>query len=144
MVTGLTLSISFLFLMLAALHFSWALGSTWSFEKVLPTNENGVRILNPTRIDSAIVGLGLFVFASYYLLKANVVAISLPSFIRSYGGWIISLIFVLRAIGDFRYVGFSKRVRNTTFGRLDTWFYSPLCAALGLGGILIELMAASE
>jgi hypothetical protein len=130
--------------MLAGLHFSWALGSSWGFEKVLPTKENGERILNPTRADSAIVGLGLFLFATFYLLKTNLGGIALPGGLQATGGWVISLIFILRGIGDFRYVGFSKRVRNTTFGRLDTRYYSPLCAGLGLLGLLIEFMSASQ
>jgi hypothetical protein len=38
----------------------------------------------------------------------------------------------LRAIGDFRYVGFFKRIRDSKFARLDTLAYSPLCAALAV------------
>ena len=38
----------------------------------------------------------------------------------------------LRAIGDFRYVGFFNRVRDTGFARLDTLAYSPLCAGLAV------------
>jgi len=50
--------------------------------------------------------------------------------------WLIAAVFALRAIGDFRYVGFFKRIRDTRFARLDTLAYSPLCAVLGvLSGI---------
>jgi len=41
-------------------------------------------------------------------------------------------VFALRAIGDFRHVGFFKRVRGCRFARLDTLAYSPLCTALAL------------
>ena len=46
--------------------------------------------------------------------------------------WLIAAVFALRAIGDFRYVGFFKRVRGSKFARLDTLAYSPLCTALAL------------
>ena len=37
------------------------------------------------------------------------------------------------AVGDFTYVGWFKRVRHTSFGKMDTRLYTPLCTALGLG-----------
>ena len=42
-----------------------------------------------------------------------------------------------RAIGEFKYVGFFKRVRGSRFARLDTWIYSPLCLLLALGVALV-------
>ncbi len=44
----------------------------------------------------------------------------------------LALIFAVRAIGDFRYVGFFKHIRGSRFARMDTLCYSPLCAALSL------------
>jgi hypothetical protein len=37
---------------------------------------------------------------------------------------------LVRALGDRRWMGFFKRVRNTEFARRDTYLYSPLCLAL--------------
>ncbi|MBN3819698.1 DUF3995 domain-containing protein, partial [Paraburkholderia sp. Se-20369] len=48
------------------------------------------------------------------------------------GTVVLALIFAVRAVGDFRYVGFFKRIRGSRFARLDTLCYSPLCAALSL------------
>lgn len=48
-------------------------------------------------------------------------------------------VLVLRAVGDFRLVGFFKRIRGSRFARLDTLLYSPLCFALGAA---LALMAA--
>jgi hypothetical protein len=42
-----------------------------------------------------------------------------------------------RAVGDFRLVGFFKTVRGSTFARMDTRLYSPLCVLLGIGMALI-------
>lgn len=46
-------------------------------------------------------------------------------------------VFLARSIGDFRLVGFFKRVRNSRFSRLDTVFYSPLCLLLGLAALFV-------
>jgi hypothetical protein len=36
-------------------------------------------------------------------------------------------------VGDFRLVGFFKRVRGNAFARLDTLVYAPLCLVLAVG-----------
>ncbi len=74
------------------------------------------------------------------MLKGNFISLSVPSFILAYAGWAISAIFILRAIGDFKYVGFFKSVTGTEFASLDTMFYSPLCLGLGIIAILLEVI----
>lgn len=49
--------------------------------------------------------------------------------IAAYAG---SVIFFLRAIGDFKYAGFTKRVRGTEFAWWDDRFFSPLCTGIAL------------
>lgn len=50
---------------------------------------------------------------------------------------LVGLVFVARAIGDFRLVGFFKSVRDTRFAAWDTWLYAPLCLALGVAVLAI-------
>ena len=76
-----------------------------------------------------VVALGLFGFA-YVTLSA--VTGWLPARWVFYGNLAIGGIFLLRAVGDFRYVGFFKKVKNTAFARNDTRYYSPLCLLLGV------------
>jgi len=45
---------------------------------------------------------------------------------------LIAVVFLIRAMGDFKYVGFFKKVRNTRFAKLDMNFYSPLCVAVSV------------
>ncbi len=40
---------------------------------------------------------------------------------------LVSLLFLGRAFGDFRYVGYTKRIRGTEFAKNDYFIYSPLC-----------------
>ncbi len=127
------------FFALAFIHFNWVLGGEFGYAQSLPTNESGERVLNPKRIESAIVALGLAAFGVFYLLKSGLIHTILPMWIMQYGGWVISIIFILRAVGDFKYIGFFKSIRNTDFGELDTKIFSPLCLAIGVIGIIIQL-----
>ena len=131
--------LSLVFFILAILHFYWAGGGKWGFEEALPANEKGEVVLNPRVIDSIVVGIGLLLFGVYYLLKIEMIAIDLPFWMVGYTGWIISSIFIIRAIGDFNYVGFFKKIKNTKFASWDTKLFSPLCLVIGLLGILIEV-----
>ena len=128
-----------IFIALALLHLHWGFGGTWGFEKSLPTNEEGKKMLNPTKKDSLIVGVGLLFFATFYILKARGIELNLPAWVMTVAGWLIPAIFLLRAMGDFKYIGFFKKVRSTDFGRRDTWFYSPLCLIIGIMGVVIAV-----
>ncbi|MNR60466.1 hypothetical protein D3C85_1819540 [compost metagenome] len=61
-----------------------------------------------------------------------------PGWFMNYGGWTLALVFLIRAVGDFRWVGFMKQRRGSVFARWDTLLYSPLCLFLGL--CLISIM----
>jgi len=138
--TVLSILLFITFFVLACIHFNWVFGGKWGFEKALPTKENGERILNPKKLDSAIVGFGLILFGLVYLLKSGLINFQIPNWILLYGSWIISAIFILRAIGDFKYVGFFKKIKNTEFAKADSRIFSPLCLTIGLIGILIQLI----
>ena len=136
----LSILLSLILIGLGIIHFNWAFGGEYGFEKSLPTKENGERILNPKKIDSAIVGVGLTLFGLFYIFQTGIMVYNMPEWIMRYGSWIIPAIFLLRAIGDFKYVGFFKRIKKTKFGKLDTKFFSPLCLAIGIFGIIIQFM----
>ncbi len=91
-------------------------------------------------MDSFIVGMGLTAFGIFYLFQSGIIAYNLSAGILNYGGWIISIIFLLRAVGDFKYIRFINSITNTNFGKLDTKFLSPLCLVIGILGIIIQLM----
>ncbi len=126
--------------LLSVLHFSWVFGSKWGFEESLPKNEKGERLLNPSKKDSAVVGIGLLLFAIFYRVKVGIIPIDLPAWVLSVAGWVIPTIFLFRAMGDFKYVGFFKQVKGTDYALNDTKYFSPLCLILGLNGIFIELL----
>ena len=137
--TILSISLSIVFLILGAVHFYWVMGGEWGFDKAIPTRQNGEKVFNPKKFDSAVVGVGLTLFSVFYLLKSELLNVHAPSWIFTYIGWIIPIIFILRAMGDFNYVGFFKKLKSTEFAKSDSKLFSPLCLMIGLIGIFLQL-----
>jgi hypothetical protein len=139
MILALGILLFMVFLFLSGLHLYWGFGGRWERDVVVPSNEKGEIVLKPRAIDCFIVGLVLLGFGLFVLVKVDLVHVLLPLWLMDYLLWIISLIFVLRATGDFKYVGFFKKIKNTPFGISDTKYFSPLCLLIGVAGIIIEL-----
>jgi hypothetical protein len=51
----------------------------------------------------------------------------------------MGLVFLVRAVGEFKLVGFFKRVRGTSFARWDTWLFSPLCLGISFAALWLAL-----
>lgn len=130
------LIVSLIFLFLSLIHFIWAFGSNWGISKAIPTDNTGKKVMHPDAKASAFVGFWLLFFSLYY--STHFIHVDLPGW-TSYIGWGISSIFILRSIGDFKYVGFFKRIKDTEFSEMDTKLYIPLCLIIGLIGILLEI-----
>lgn len=128
-----------LFAAIGLLHIYWALGGRWGADAALPTR-GGLPGRPPrftfhvTPISTFIVAVLLFLAAAIVLGRAGLLANAAPAthWIFVVGTWVLAALFFLRAIGEFRYVGFFKGVRNTEFGRWDTWLFSPLCLIIAL------------
>jgi len=121
-----------IFIFLSSLHFYWGLGGKWGATAVVPTKENSEKVMNPKMLECFVVAFALLGFAFFILAKSQILSFKLPDWLLGYGVWALSLLFILRAIGDFKYVGFFKKIRSTKFGQLDTKYYSPLCLVIGL------------
>jgi hypothetical protein len=72
---------------------------------------------------------------------SNVVSFPVPHFMLSWLSQALALVLLLRAVGDFRLVGFFKRIRGSRFAYLDTAIYSPLCLMLAIGVAMVDLAA---
>jgi glucan phosphoethanolaminetransferase (alkaline phosphatase superfamily) len=131
----------FTFLFLSAIHVYWAFGGRWGSDSVFPTKDDHTAAIMPGKLPTIIVALGLLLIGIFYLVKCDVISLDLPKWIDTYGLWAIAMIFTVRAIGDFNYVGFFKKIKHTKFGINDTKYYSPLCFTIGsLSLILIYLL----
>ena len=140
MIEILSIILFVLFTSLGFIHFYWLLGGKWGLEKVIPTKDNQLNTLSIPKFATLLVGLVLVLFGLLYLVKTGLVNLEIPNWITNYGYGIIPAIFILRAVGDFKYVGFFKKIRNTKFAKADSKLFSPLCLTVGIIGILIQLV----
>ena len=125
---------------ISSIHFYWAFGGKWGSDAVLPTkDDNNTKVLNPTILPTLIVAFGLLGFGLFILVMSGLITFNKTHWLSKYGLWIIASIFTLRAIGDFKYVGFFKKIKQTKFGKNDTKYFSPLCLTIGILTIILEL-----
>lgn len=122
---------------LAGIHFYWGLGGKWGFEAVIPTGPNQEKVMSPSAGACFVVGFGLLCFGIFALISARLIPPHLPGGLTDAGLGIIAAIFMLRAAGEFNYVGFFKKIKTTRFGKMDTKYYSPLCLTIGILCILL-------
>lgn len=135
----------FIFTVLGGFHFYWLFGGIWGLKQVIPTKGKEANTLEIPKFATLIVAVGLVSFGLIYLLKTGIVSfdVQVPKIfetITKYGSWIIPSIFILRAIGEFNYVGFFKKIKDTEFAKADSQLFSPLCAGIGIIGLLIQLI----
>lgn len=130
---------SLILLLISAIHIYWGFGGKWGLIVALP-ERNNTKVFRPSPVATLIVAAILGCMALFYLYKVNQLAIfnsvNLP-WLDQYGLWLLAGIFLLRAIGDFRYVGFFKQVYGSRFAYLDSRFYSPLCLLLSINTFLL-------
>ncbi len=126
--TLLSILLASIFIAISGLHFYWVLGGRWAMNAVVPTKaDSGDLTFSPPPIATIVVALGLLLMAWISLAIAGLLDFPLSAaWVR--GGMIgVASIFALRAVGDFKYVGLSKKIKSTPFGRNDTRYYTPLC-----------------
>lgn len=139
MTTALALTLILIFLFISGLHIYWAFGGQWGNSAVLPTRHDNAKVIMPGIIPTLTVAFGLLCLAAVVFLNAFDVQPAGLAFLHKYGMGAIAAIFFLRAVGDFNYIGFFKKIRNTRFARNDTKYYSPLCLMIGILAILLEI-----
>ncbi len=102
---------------------------------VIPTVD-GRPTLEPSTTATLAVA---FLLALSALILVAAVSGWTPTWLFRLGAAGIGLVLLARAVGDFRTVGFFKRVRDTDFARNDTRYFAPLCLFLGVAAALVAL-----
>ncbi len=121
-----------IFFLLSALHVLLAVITLPGTLRALIPEINGRPAFVPSKAGTLLVALGLGICSALVLGQVGLLDSILPGKIYQAGTVCLAIVLALRAIGDFRLVGFFKKVRNSTFAKLDTWLYSPLCALLAV------------
>jgi hypothetical protein len=127
-----------IFLSLSIIHIYWGFGGKWGHNVVLPTKNNGVKVITPGALSTFTVAAGLLIFGFFPLITIGFIFRTVfPTWLATYGLWTIAAVFILRAIGDFNYTGFLKKINHTKFARNDTKYYSPLCLLISVLAIVL-------
>jgi hypothetical protein len=115
------------------LHVYWlAGGRRGGITRVIPTTDGHPNI-RPGPLATTGVATALAAAAALY---AGAGLRGRPRWMYRAGTLGAATILAARAIGDRDRLGFFKTERNTDFASLDTAVLSPLCAALGLAGLI--------
>lgn len=138
----LSLPLILVFSGISLLHFYWGLGGKKWVHLAIPTSPKAVEtpLFKPRFIETLVIALGILGFAWVIGAKAGVFpTFQLPSSFITNSVLTISIIFLVRAIGEFQYVGFFKKIKETPFAKMDTLYYSPLCLFISLTSFIIYL-----
>ena len=136
------------FAAIALVHVYWALGGRLGKEAAVPRaparpdDEAGTprrAAFEPSTAATLAVAVALAGVAVLVCLRGGLFGESPSQWLIGPVLGIVALALFARAVGDFKLVGFFKRRTDSRFATMDTWFYSPLCVALGAGLIAIVL-----
>lgn len=135
----LAYALAAVFVLLALWHFGMAALPSSGKGGAVPSVD-GKALFKPSRLATVGVGVVLLLFAALMgatggLLRTGLNPLLLAGLSYALAGGLLA-----RAIGDFRYLGFFKRVRGSRFATLDTFLFAPICLLLAL---LVALVARS-
>ncbi len=132
----LAFAITVVFVVLASLHIYWAAGGRAGWRGGVP-EVDGRPAFVPSTAATVAVAIALLLCAALVAGAGGLVSLPIAAAPTRWLSFALALAFLLRAVGDFRLVGFFKRVRGTQFARLDSVLYSPLCLALAAGVFVV-------
>jgi hypothetical protein len=142
MITFFAIVLVIIFTSIATIHFYWAFGGKKWANLAIPTQPNATQTLlfKPRFVETVIVASGFLVFIWLIGMKVRwFPLIWLSKTSLTYIVFGIAFIFFIRAIGEFRYIGFFKSIQKTPFGQMDTRYYSPLCLLIAIITLIINL-----
>lgn len=119
------------FASISLLHLYWAAGGSFGKAVAIPS-VGGARSFDPSPLGTVLVAVAFLVAIFVIIGRLGLLGDALPRWIFRWATLGIALIFLLRAIGDFKLVGFFKRVSDTPFAHWDTWLFSPLCLVIAV------------
>ena len=119
------------FAVLSLFHIYWALGGRRGSAATVPV-VGGKQTFHPSPVGTLLVATALLLAMLTVLGEAGLLGEAVPKWIFRLGTCGLALIFFMRAVGEFKLVGFFKRASDTRFAYWDTWLFSPLCFAIAV------------
>ncbi|WP_372490886.1 DUF3995 domain-containing protein [Paenibacillus mellifer] len=110
-----------------------AFGGSWGLHAALPTKDDSkLPVLRPGRLGTLLIGFLCFFASVLLLVQIEMFTVITSSLLTKWLCIAGGVVFLLRAIGEGKYVGFFKKIKHTRFAKQDTVFYSPLCVWISL------------
>jgi hypothetical protein len=131
-----------MFVVLALWHFYMAFRGSSGESATVPSLA-GKPLFVPSAISTVAVGVVLVLFAVLVAATSGMLSLGVPPRLLAWLSYGLALGLFARAVGEFKYVGFFKRVRGTRFATMDTLLYSPLCLLLSAGVAAVALSSVA-
>jgi hypothetical protein len=125
-----------IFVALSALHVFWAAGGRAGGGVAIP-RQGGEALFAPSPLATLAVAVALAAAAATVAAAAGWFGARRPTRAGRVLTAVLAVIFLVRAVGDFRYVGFFKSLGDDPFRSWDTWLFSPLCLAIALAALTV-------
>jgi hypothetical protein len=131
---------STIFILLSFLHIYWALGGNRGMSAVIPSVSENQRFYKPNIYATFSIGGLMGLFALVTIGNLNIFISYIPVSYFQYATIGIGVIFIIRAVGDFTYIGFFKKATGTAFAKNDTRYYMPLCIIIAFISFTIAVL----
>ncbi len=128
------------FVGLSLVHVYWFFGGQVGRLAAIPEID-GTPVFQPSTLSTCAVAIGLALCAVLIAGTAGLLVLPLSQTALAWMTRALAVVLLIRAIGDFRLVGFFKRIRHSRFAHLDTAVYSPLCLVLAIGTAIVGFSA---
>ena len=112
----------------AGLHVYWAAGGRWMLDRAFPTTSSD---FGPGPLLTLAVAGALAAFATVVASVAFGVGPDQLAWATALGAAVLAL----RAVGDGKVVGFTKRDHESVFGRADDRYFTPIVVFLAVGSV---------
>ena len=142
MISSLAVVLCTVFVILALWHVYMAFVKSSGESGAVPSVD-GKPLFVPSRKSTLAVAFVLFLFALLIAATAGMLSLGAPRNLLAWASYALALGLLARAIGDFKYVGFFKKVRESRFAWMDTLVYSPLCLMLSVGVAVVAFHSAA-
>jgi hypothetical protein len=129
--TAIAIALASVLLALAALHMFWAIRNRFEGSSVVIPKVGDRPVFTPSRTATLAVACALGAGAFVALAQGHALGFAAPPPVR-WAAYAAGFAFTARAIGDFRLVGFFKRIKGTDFARWDYYLFAPLSALIGI------------
>lgn len=127
---------------LAALHVYWAAGGRAGAQVAIPRQAAAAGhaarpLFRPSPLGTVAVAMALLAAAAVVGAAMGWLGPGVAVRVGRVLTGALGVAFLLRAIGDFRYVGAFKSMGDEPFRSWDTWLFSPLCVAIAAAAFVV-------